>query len=754
MTHVAGGLSISSTPSRQLAAAHRRQRVRQVGPPLVAALAIVAFYHTWLTAGVITAGDFPFYTTSSLSGALPVPSIWDTSLSTGQYAILQAIAFPIAWAQGLLASGHLGWPAIERILWIVPAVAVPCTAIYGLAITLFADRLAASISMLAMVLNSYCYILYEGGQFGVALAFGCMPLALWVYIAGQRRGTLQRYILTGVVLSAQALYDIRSTYLTVGLLILYGIFSCTDAGSQGRLRSWRTFVHELGLPHVVTALATMACLHLWWLLLVVFVRAPTLPPGYTALATVQALSHMQLSDSLAIFHPFWFTNNGRIHSIDPLFFVAPFIIVLTLRRSRGRHVFFLTVVALAATFLLKGTNEPAGIVYQWLFTHWPGYSYFRDPSRFYQPLVMAYALLLGVAASTWHRRIREGRRAGRQPHVLATLLFFSLLASYPAYPALLQPTRGTFVSNNPPADYARLNVFIDRQSAYFRVLWAPARPRFATFSPLHPSLDAGQISICCRATAAPDERPWLWLTHTDAVQILQQLSVRYVVIPLQTNSADVIGQPWPLGDPNVAPSSLLAALRASLHGLREFRIGTLDIFALAGLPLLSLATVTRPDAGAAACSLNVACVAALQQYRHVGVVSQAPATRLVIGADTPTWYDVRVHVSHSPTYLVLAQTYDPNWLAFLEPVGAPASRLLTPWQQPLPQSDHVVVYGYANAWLLRRPGTYRIVLEYWPQRLVLLGWAASALFLLCYGGLVLSHVRQRRRPDTMQSAST
>jgi hypothetical protein len=297
--------------------------------PATVCLVIAAFYHAWLKVGFVTAGDFPYFTLSHLLDADPFPSLWESSSSTGGYNILNAPAFPLAWLQGIMASFGIDWSISERLLWIIPSVVLPSASTYVLSLAWFRQHLAAFVSALAIVMNSYVYLLYEGGQFGVAVAYGCIPLILWAFVHGQRRGTVRSFSFTGVLMAIQAMYDIRSTYITVGVLVLYGSVCCLrlqvrhiDSGAipSGRM----PLLKIVGVAHIVVALGTLAVLNLWWILPALFVHAPQLPSGYADVVGVHALSHMRLSNSMALFHPFWFANDLHIAPINPLFFITPY----------------------------------------------------------------------------------------------------------------------------------------------------------------------------------------------------------------------------------------------------------------------------------------------------------------------------------------------------------------------------------------------------------------------------------------------
>ncbi len=744
---------------------------------LLAALVGVC-YRAWLTTGLITAGDFPYFTQAHLSEGAPIPSLWDAGSSTGGYNIIDAPMFPVAMAAGLLA--HLGfdWSAIERFLWIFPAVLIPCVATYALAMFLFARRMVAFVAALAIVMNSYIYLLYEGGQFGVAMGYGCLPLVVLAFAHGQRRARVRDFVPTGICMAVQAVYDVRSTYLSLGVLLLYAL-SCprSCAARDGRdedgdhertitirnvlwrapWRIWRG--GSRGLAHIAVALIVLAVLQLWWLLPAVFVQRPTLPQSYTVASAVAPLSLMHLSNGIALFHPFWFANNLSLAPINPLFFAMSLLVFgMLLSHDRDRRVLFLAVVALLAIFLVKGDNEPAGRMYDWLFLHFPGFSLFRDSSKFYQPLAFAYALLLGLAADRCYAaavgRPNSGMGRGRVPKRVAAraalipvTLAIAVIAVFPATPALFGMVRGTFAANPLPDDYAQFNAAIDSRRDFFRVLWVPARPRFATYSTLHPALDADQLTPCCVAGAAAlaSGRPWAWLSQSASVRALQTLSVRYIVVPeLDAALTDVIGHPTVTGGVSSPIDAPDAAIKRALSGAREYRLGHLRVFELGlSYPLLYTApesgvSMARLDGSQDYCVSRVVCVAAGPKAGVRDIVAQPAGHGVPIRtlAGSAVGYDVDVAAPTHPYYLVFNQTYDPNWLAYVEPGGADGSPWSTLFETPLPASEHVSANGYANAWLLRgaqRRGSYRIVLVYWPEWLAILGVMLAAFALLGYG---------------------
>jgi len=74
----------------------------------------------------------------------------------------------------------------------------------------------------------------------------------------------------------------------------------------------------------------------------------------------------------------------------------------------------------------------------------------------------------------------------------------------------------------------------------------------------------------------------------------------------------------------------------------------------------------------------------------------------------PTEYLVDLKDVRENFVLVFLESYHPLWQAFLKDENGK-------WQ-PLDQKDHLKVNGYANGWVIRRLGSYQIILRYLPQK--------------------------------------
>jgi hypothetical protein len=198
----------------------------------------------------------------------------------------------------------------------------------------------------------------------------------------------------------------------------------------------------------------------------------------------------------------------------------------------------------------------------------------------------------------------------------------------------------------------------------------------------------------------------------------------------------------------MSPPARLSATRHFLSHLRELRIGHLHLFVNpAAYPLLFTALSPGAPGSVPWCAANTLCQPTARSARHIDAVYQPGQDRVGSFTGNQSWYDVSIRAARRPVYLVFQQAYDPNWIAFVLRGRQQPSRWTTLLDRPLPQTAHLVANGYANTWLIRQTGTYHVVLEYWPQRLVLLGWFIALVALLaCTIFFLVRVVDQRRKP--------
>lgn len=145
----------------------------------------------------------------------------------------------------------------------------------------------------------------------------------------------------------------------------------------------------------------------------------------------------------------------------------------------------------------------------------------------------------------------------------------------------------------------------------------------------------------------------------------------------------------------------------------------------------------------------------------------------------PTKYEVNIKTDQ-PLFLVFSETYHPQWKAYIEKNFSPMNEIITNYtqvnvqetqpetqftpcdifylfSQSLPDNDHFLVNGYANAWYINPTqlpkdsgGNINITLYFLPQSLFYLGLIISGTTLLISIGYLAYNWRKRKNKIKLQ----
>jgi hypothetical protein len=141
----------------------------------------------------------------------------------------------------------------------------------------------------------------------------------------------------------------------------------------------------------------------------------------------------------------------------------------------------------------------------------------------------------------------------------------------------------------------------------------------------------------------------------------------------------------------------------------------------------------------------------------------------------PTHYQVKVENAKAPFFLVFSESYDTQWKAYAEDKGIEFKEIIVSYKnvnvkeakpemkftpsdilylfaKQLPDDNHFIVNGYANAWYINpkeidknHDGNFTITLYFWPQSLFYLGLFISGTTLLGCLGYLGYDWRKRKR---------
>src|SRR3989344_4101405 len=355
---------------------------------------LLLIFRPWFTlSGTLSAGDCPYLFTQHIQSFswLPEPRfLW----LAPYYQIVTKFAVQIG----------LSWHFIERLLWFWPWIAVS-----------FYSSFKFTKSWLGAIMyttNTYALMLLAGGQMGVAMAYAIAPLVLtnrWIF-------------------PVQVMFDPRIALLTL-------IVALRKNPKQ----------------FIVPVLVTIIIHTYWW---VQILKNPAIVGTQFQEATrsaVKYLSFASFSNSLSFLHPNWPENIfGKVYFQRPEFLIIPIVAFAGLLFKANAYY---ALLALIGAFLAKGINEPFGGIYLWLFENVPGFSLFRDPTKFYLYIALGYSVLIS--------RIKKPM----------LVFLFLLFWAFTLREAILGSLPGTFQPVKVPNEYTKLTGD--------NVGWYPKKSRFS-----------------------------------------------------------------------------------------------------------------------------------------------------------------------------------------------------------------------------------------------------------------------------------
>ncbi len=352
------------------------------------------------------------------------------------------------------------WEIAEKILWFLPFIIIAATTSY--------HAFRSWIAVLVYTTNTYILMIVGGGQMGVAMAYALAP---WVFNR-----------LSFLSIAIGAMFDPRITLLTV----IASLFVT------------RPNVKKLLLPFL-----GVLVIHLYWIIPVL--RLPseiTQRLSQVNTGILEFLSFATFSQTISLLHPNWPENIfGKVYFMQPEFLLIPIVAFsVFLFGDQKKKAIPYGLLALAGAFLAKGTQEPFGGIYEWLFTYIPGFWLFRDSTKFYLFVALAYSYLISKT---------------KIPSLLIVVLWAVLIRQ-----AIAHELTGTFQPEPIDPEYIKLKELI-LSSGKSPTFWVPAVSRYAFFTKEHPAI-AGEIGSHGYAIVPFDSREEIFLTERTYDDTLRQ----------------------------------------------------------------------------------------------------------------------------------------------------------------------------------------------------------------------------------------
>ena len=490
-------------------------------------LIIILSVREWFSLGLLAGGDMLFFY-KEMYGNLPLhPYAWDFQRGMGMGGLSVSLlwghfvnTFPVIILGKIF---HVEWIIIERIMFFYPFIILSFFSAWFFARKIGLISPFTFFAALLFTCNSYIIMIMGGGQVHFGLAYAISPLVLMLFFSiFELEGNFfyKNLLLTlslAMLLSLQTMFDIRVALLTIFVAGLYFLFIIKSFFLNKKILQVIFFL--------CFSLILVILLNAYWILpTVIYGASPVeqLGQGYATVALLKYFSFAKLENTLSLLHPHWPENLfGKTYFMRPEFLLLPILAYAGLlfikskkNNTKNGLIIFFSSLGLLGAFLAKGANEPFGEVYIWMFERIPGFTIFRDPTKFYVFIALAYMVLIPFTLQNIFLRLQEFTKKKYMANIFlfCMLCYFFLLLT----PALFGQLNGTFRQQQIPNDYMLFKKILNDKKSFFRTLWVPSVSKFAYYSPNHPAITAGDF--------------FKDIKKEKTKNLLQESSIRYIVI--------------------------------------------------------------------------------------------------------------------------------------------------------------------------------------------------------------------------------
>jgi len=498
-------------------------------------------YHRWLSFSIFSYSDWLFFFKETMTELLR-PSIWVTPSYSFGNIDLTIWKLPLYFFYGLFGIAGLGFNVAEKFLIMWPVIFLPGLSSFLLIKKIVKHDLAAVIGSFVFSYNTYFLSINTQGHELLTIASSFAVITIWLFIEALERKKLYLFILTSLSLFITGSYDFRLTYITaiiLSLYFIYHIFLFEFVKNKNELS--KLFISSFSVILIIMLLNFYWLLALW--------NSASLLENDVLTRDLFGNQFFNILRSITLFHPFWNGVEPDWFIVQPIpiyFWLIPFFAFGGLLLNReNKYVLFFGIISLIGVLLAKQIAEPFPGLYMSLYNHLPGFSAFREASKFYFLIVLGYSVLIGAFMNWLLRYSTENKWRIYGKRFLILLIVFLLL--WNTKPLINGEIGSLFVPREIPEDYLVIKDYVLPQEEYYRTLWTPADSRWSIYTYNHPKVSNINI-IQSNWKNLNDYKQYDNLPIQQQIigilkqpfsnNLLDSASIRYVIIPIQDTEND------------------------------------------------------------------------------------------------------------------------------------------------------------------------------------------------------------------------
>ncbi len=484
---------------------------------------VLIIFRTIFFGGLLAGGDAPFFYKQGLKELVTEPQGWtQREVNFGGVNTLLWLS-PLTFLYGVLGSFlNMGNGLAVRVVFYLPTILLSVAGFCFFARYLKFSGVTVFFGSLFYVINTYLILLVDGGQVGVALSYGIFPFTVLFLKKLFDTPKIGIFFIALAVLFLETVADPRVALISLLTIFIWVIIESLinkDYKKLGKI-AWY-------LPLVLI----LSGLNLFWIY-------PLLKNGSENGFASQSVNFTSLLSSLFVFQPNFPGNQfGKINPPPFYFALLPILIFLNFfYKERKKMLTTFLCLILLFIFLAKGGNPPFGAWYDLMVSKIPFGSSFRDSSKFFIPLILYGALLIGNSIEFIYKNISKV--------LLKRLFLFAvyLYVLFLVFPALAGKLNFVLSRRITNTDSNKIYENINGKPGFFRTAWfSEVEPTsFESFE--KPSIDGKDLvgTFPFRSMNASED-VFNFVNNPNFVDWFRVLSIKYLF--LSGNPRDLTPSP-------------------------------------------------------------------------------------------------------------------------------------------------------------------------------------------------------------------
>lgn len=433
---------------------------------------ILIIFRNLFFGNLATWGDAPHFYREEIKELISEPPAWNHR--AGSFGGVNTFIFiwPVMFLYGLIGNNDLA----IRILFYFTSIILSGLGSYFLVRYLKLSKIVQFFSVLIYLLNTYYMLLIDGGQVGVALAYGFFPLTLLFLKKFLDTPMIKSFVFSLLFLVLLSIADPRIAAISILTIFLWQIL-------EKKFRS---------LIYLVPLIVSWLGVGMYWLMPFI----GSMATGQNSMGTV-----IKWYNPMFLFSPHWPENLfGKITSPPIYFALIPLLIFAS--RSYMFIVLF-SIFAFSSLGLIPFDKIPFGFA-------------FRDSTKFFIPLVLFAGILIGKTLE-------------KKSFILQLITYIYLL--FLIAPAIMGRMNFVLSGRQEPKDFEKIYQNLKSETGFFRTVWFPEKRPLAFMIEEKPAVDARDLArFWPFANINASEDPYNFLNDENFVEWFRILGVKYLIL--------------------------------------------------------------------------------------------------------------------------------------------------------------------------------------------------------------------------------